>query len=278
MPQGAGFDGAKRSGGNPNGGARGGTGGNAPGRVGNATVADHMIANGQIGAPSIGKGGVAQGNYATKDDAYNDYARAVGGFATRGTLGKVADFMAGPFFDQNEPMAGNPRSFSGGTFHTSSNPAGAIAAMAGLASGVPMVGSIVGKGYQMAGGPMAWHGGYEQPDIRTGPLGNAPAGYDMGGSFGDLNRPGASPGAPGQPGRPGSSDGNRMAGFGSQVATAPGGAPMGAQPAAPASPMQAFAGAVPNHSLPQGYTSLFPNSLTPADKAALYARALGGMA
>ena len=101
-----------------------GNGGRSPGLAGNATVADHMIATGRISAPSIPQGGVAKGNFPTQDDAYNAYSKAVGNYATRGFFDRAADFLAGPFYDLQEPMANNPRSFAGGTYHSSTNPGG----------------------------------------------------------------------------------------------------------------------------------------------------------
>lgn len=136
-------------------------------KVGNATVADHMIATGEIDVPSIGPKGMAKGNYASQDDAYNDFGKAVGEYDTRGLLGKVADFFGGSWFDQQEPISQNPRTFAQGAFHTSTNPVGAVA---GLAGGMvnPALGKITGPlgawGYNALGGKNIFHGGYSQPD------------------------------------------------------------------------------------------------------------------
>jgi hypothetical protein len=167
-------------------------GSKAPPLAGNATVADHMIATGQISAPSVPAGGVAQGNYPTQDDAYADYAKAVGDYATRTWANKLADFLGGSFYDENEPMAGNPRSFAGGRFHTSSNPAGIAAGMVAPWGSGLVAGPVAAKIYGAAGLPDIWHGGYDQPDIRTGFLGNAPAGTDLGKTFSDLGGMGGS--------------------------------------------------------------------------------------
>ena len=146
--------------------AGGGRGGGDK-KAGNATVADHMIATGEISVPSIGPNGVAQGNYASQDDAYNDFSKAVGDYETRSTFGKIADFLGGSWFDQQAPISQNPRTFAKGTYHTSTNPAGVVA---GIAGGMinPAFGQVTGPlgamAYNAAGGLNISHGGYSQPD------------------------------------------------------------------------------------------------------------------
>lgn len=162
----------------------GGFGGKTPSKAGNPTVADHMIATGRISAPSIPSGGVARGNFPTQDDAYNDYAKSVGSYATRSTFGKIMDRLLGGLYDEKEPMAGNPRSFAGGDWHSSTNPAGVIGGIGSLLSGVPFIGTAAGAGYSALGLPDIWHGGTEQPDMRTGVLGNTD--LAMGGTFSDI--------------------------------------------------------------------------------------------
>lgn len=133
-------------------------------KAGNATVADHMIATGQIDVPSIGPNGMAQGNYASQDDAYTDFGRAVGQYDTRGLLGKVADFFGGSWFDQQEPISQNPRTFAKGTYHTSTNPIGALAGVATPYGLGAITAPIAGGIYNWAGGKNVFHGGYSQPD------------------------------------------------------------------------------------------------------------------
>lgn len=182
----AGRDAQYGGGGGFGGGHGGGFGGKTPSKAGNPTVADHMIATGRISAPSIPSGGVARGNYPTQDDAYNDYSKAVGSYATRGWLDKALDFLGGGFYDPQEPMAGNPRSYAGGDFHSTSNPGSILGGLAGMFAGPlgPVVGPAAGAAYTAAGLPEIWHGGYEQPDIRTGLMGNSTA--PMGGSMADI--------------------------------------------------------------------------------------------
>ncbi len=124
---GTGFGGAASAGRNSDSSSRAARSGESVGgakKAGNATVADHLVATGAISTPSIPSNGVARGNYPSQDDAYNDYSKAVGDWSTRNFGNRLADFLAGPLYDENEPMAGNPRSFAGGRFHSSSNPAG----------------------------------------------------------------------------------------------------------------------------------------------------------
>lgn len=265
--------------------SKGTAGGNVGGtkKAGTAAVADHMIATGQISAPSIPGGGVAQGNYSSQDNAYNDYSGAVGDYATRNFGNRLADFLGGSFYNENEPMAGNPRSFSGGKFHSSSNPGGVLAGLVAPYGSGLIAGPVGSAIYNKAGLPEVWHGGLDQPDVRTGPFGNAPAGTDLGKTFADMGglngAPGANPGQ-GAPRSGGYSNtgngGNAMAAFQGPTATAPGGAAFGPQPSAPQQdPMSAFfRPRVPNHSVPQGYQSAFPNSLSPEDMALLYGKAL----
>lgn len=143
----------------------GGSGGTK--KAGNATVADHMIATGKISVPSIGPGGMNQGNYPSQDDAYTDYARAIGDYATRGTLGKIADALFGGWYDQMEPISQNPRTFAGGVYHSASNPGSIAGALAGGAIN-PALGQITGPlggwAYNQFGGKNVFHGGYNQPD------------------------------------------------------------------------------------------------------------------
>jgi hypothetical protein len=149
-----------------------------------SAAADHLVATGRVSTPSIPAGGVAKGNYQTQDQAYSDYARAVGKHATRGAFDKVADFLGGPLYDPKEPMAGNPRSFAGGDFHSTTNPGGVIGGLLGMGAGVPGLGLIGGTGWNMAGLPEIWHGGLDQPDLRNGLLGNTD--NPMGGSMADI--------------------------------------------------------------------------------------------
>lgn len=167
--------------GNRGGGDR--SGGSTAKRAGNATVADQMVATGRISAPSIPSGGVAKGNYNSQVDAYNDYAKAVGEYDTRGMFGRVMDFIGGPLFDQQEPMAGNPRSFAGGSFHSTTNPGGVLGALAPYGVG-NVLGPLASKAYAGLGLPQAWHGGYDQPDMRNGVFGNTQ--NAMGGTLADA--------------------------------------------------------------------------------------------
>jgi hypothetical protein len=170
--------------------------------TGSSTAAQHQIAIGKTRAPSIPAGGVAQGNYPTQDDAMADYAKAVGKHATRGFFDKALDFLGGGFYDPKEPMAGNPRSFAGGDFHSTTNPGSVMGALlGGFGGGVgSLLGKFAGPAYTKAGLPEIWHGGYGQPDLRNGIMGNTD--NPMGGSMADIGgghtySSGSGPGATG---------------------------------------------------------------------------------
>jgi hypothetical protein len=198
---------------------------NGPRGAGSSTAADHLVAIGKARAPSIPAGGVARGNYATQDDAYTDYAKAVGKHATRGFFDKVADFLGGGFYDPKEPMAGNPRSFAGGDFHSTTNPGSVLGGVAGMFGGPfgSLLGKLAGPAYTASGLPEVWHGGYGQPDLRNGVFGNTtnPMGATMadigsGHSYPSGGAPGAGGGWAGvnspQPGG-GTGNGGQMAGI-----------------------------------------------------------------
>jgi hypothetical protein len=213
---------ARRGGAATSGGARG---------VGSSTAADHRVAIGNVRAPSIPAGGVAQGNYPTQDDAYADFAKAVGKHATRGFFDKALDWGLGGFYDPKEPMAGNPRSFAGSDFHSTTNPGSVLGGLIGMFGGGvgSVLGKVAGPAYTGLGLPEVWHGGYGQPDLRTGPLGNTT--NPMGGSMADIGAGHTYPsgGAPGggwagvnnpQPGG-GTGNGGQMASIGQQPGVQP---------------------------------------------------------
>jgi hypothetical protein len=188
---------------------------NGPRGAGSSTAADHLVAIGKARTPSIPAGGVAQGNYPTQDAAYSDYSKAVGQHATRGWMDKLADALAGGFYDPKEPMAGNPRSFADGDFHSTTNPGSVMGALLGVGAGPigSLVGKIAGPAYTKAGLPEVWHGGYDQPDMRGGIFGNTD--NPMGASMADIGgghtyASGSSPGTAtaGRPSQPGGGTGN----------------------------------------------------------------------
>jgi hypothetical protein len=175
---------------------------NGPRGAGSSTAADHLVAIGRARTPSIPAGGVAKGNYQTQDDAYADYAKAVGKHATRGFFDKAMDFIGGGFYDPKEPMAGNPRSFAGGDFHSTTNPGSVVGGMLGMFGGGigSLLGKVAGPAYTASGLPEVWHGGYGQPDLRGGVFGNTT--NPMGGTMADIGgghtyASGSAPGAPG---------------------------------------------------------------------------------
>jgi hypothetical protein len=175
---------------------------NGPRGAGSSTAADHLVAIGRARTPSIPAGGVAKGNYQTQDDAYADYAKAVGKHATRGFFDKALDWGLGGFYDPKEPMAGNPRSFAGGDFHSTTNPGSVVGGMLGMFGGGigSLLGKVAGPAYTASGLPEVWHGGYGQPDLRGGVFGNTT--NPMGGTMADIGgghtyASGSTPGTPG---------------------------------------------------------------------------------
>jgi hypothetical protein len=167
-----------------------------------SAAADYAVATGRVSTPSIPAGGVAKGNYQSQVDAYNDYAKAVGKHATRGFFDKAMDFIGGGFYDPKEPMAGNPRSFAGGDFHSTTNPGSVVGGMLGMFGGGigSLLGKVAGPAYTASGLPEVWHGGYGQPDLRGGVFGNTT--NPMGGTMADIGgghtyASGSAPGTPG---------------------------------------------------------------------------------
>lgn len=174
------------------------------------------------------------------------------------------------------PNPNRPTTFANGLSHTGVDPLGVALGAAGAAVGVP-VGAIYGLGKQITG----WDG----PEVTVGNaspgIPGPGQGFDYSGA-GPQGRFGQGTGQAGAAALGNPTGGGGMAAFPNPVATAPGGAPFGAQPgptvgAQAPNPMAAFFNPkIPNHSLPQGYQSLFPNSLSDADKALLYGQKLMG--
>jgi hypothetical protein len=209
--------------------------------------------------PSAGRpGGVGYTAPPETQKRMADYYAGQKEYENRGFGHKLLDFLGGPFYNENEPAYGNPDTFHGGSYHTSTNPLGVAGSI--LGSLVPGGGTVLGAiGNQI--GPEAYHHPASDTQI---------AGYGM--NVGGP--PNQNPTQTGQSpigGNTGSA--NPMA----QALMAPSGASFGAQPAAqPGMQPQSPFGKIPNHTLPQGYESLFPNSLTAEDKALLYGKALMG--
>lgn len=150
------------------------------------------------------------------DDRFNTFKEhqdAVRDFVNRSKLGKFADFALGSFYNENVPDINNPRSFSGGTWHSSTNPYGVAAGMLSPYGSGFLTGPIVDQATVAAGipGSQLWHGG-------SGPnsWGEASGGGLLGGG-----------------GNPSDPQGNRGAGGGLlQPTTQPGVTPLA--PVAPA--------------------------------------------
>ncbi len=196
-------------------------------------------------------------------DTYNKAARE---YNARTPTDRVLNAFAPFGLTSVPPSFDRPSTYTGGTFHTGINPVGALAGIAGMAAPVPLAGTLLGLGagaaYSAAGGNDAVLTGPPVPDSWKINMPHVP------------DKPAPSP-ALGNP----TNGGGGMSAFPST----PGGASFGAQPTATPTPQTSgdqmsafFSPKIPNHSLPQGYQSMFPNSLSDADKALLYAQYLQG--
>jgi len=183
-------------------------------------------------------------------------ANAINGYAPMG-------------FSMQAPDFARPATYTGGDYHLGVNPVGLAIGLGSMAAGAPPVpglGTLASKAYNALG----FH-----DLVLTGP--DVPAGWTGPGMPGSNTAPDSPSATQAASHSFSNTGGNPMAAFPSNpVVTTPGGAPMGAQPTPPSPVPSAFpmAPKIPNHSLPQGYESLFPNSLSDADKALLYGQAL----
>lgn len=218
---------------------------------------------GQSNPGQVGTGGVGSNYEAARSDYISNYRNDI--------PSRVAKFFTGVGLQQ--PNINRPSTYANGLSHTGVDPLGAALGVAGMAF-PPAI--AAGKLYSL--GKLAT--GYDGPEIT---IGNAsPAAPQPGQGFnysgtGPQGHYGPGTSAPGQTG----ALGNPTQGGSMGTPAMPlGGAPFGAQPSAPAlgapaAPASGMTG-IANHSLPYGYNSMFPNSLTDQDKALLYAKALGG--
>lgn len=93
----------------------------------------------------------------TIDDPYN---KAVREYDNPGFIDRITDFLGvGPA----RPQVGEPSTYAGGTTHTGVNPAGIAGNLASLATGIPGLGMLLGKGYHMIGGDDLVVGGPDAP-------------------------------------------------------------------------------------------------------------------
>lgn len=236
-------------------------------------------ANTSYGAPvhtSIGP--ISAGIQAAKSpaawSALNDQVDTYNKAATKwnaGTgrsLANTINAFAPMGMSMQPPEFDKPKTYVGGDYHLGMNPAalaGGLLGGAAVIGGGLVAGPAAGKLYEMAGGSNLMLGG-----------GKVPEAWSINGPHPSQQTPSNHMTAFGNP----TQGGGGMPAFPS----APGGAAFGAQPGQGGSPVtppapQApgfFNPKIPNHSLPQGYQSLFPNSLSEADKALLYGKALMG--
>lgn len=206
-------------------------------------------------ANSVGKHLLGFGGYYEADPSLNQanaqraWGNAVGD-AKRG-IGRPVDASADRMIDP---------------FQVGANLLGAV---------IPGVGLAYGAGTTAFGHPSLGQIAMDHVAPPANQIGGAPG-------FGSVS-PSTQNGPPsgsqgGAPGFGNTGNGGNMGAFG-HAAQAPGGAAFGPQPNAPVqqaqNPMGAFfSPQQANHSLPQGYNSMFPNSLSPQDMALLYGKTL----
>lgn len=249
-----------RSGGNPDAGRTGGGGGIGGGA---ATPYGAPIHTNQYG--SFAESPKTWDTTKQKVDTYNTAAQKWNASANTPSLANLVNNMAPGGFSMQAPDYNHPKTYVGGDYHLGLNPAALAGGMLGMYGSGMVTGPLLGKAYTQFGGQNVMLGGGKVPDSwanptgpMTGPPGSSPT--QTAGTFGNTG--GGLPGFPMTPATP----------FGQQPT--PTGLPRPQPPVSPGQP--AFPGGVPNHSLPQGYDSLFPNSLTAQDKALLYGKALTG--
>lgn len=209
-----------------------------------------------------------------------DYNNAADNMQNRGFTGWLGDRALDmiPGFHQVTPQWNKPATYANGIYHDAWSPVSAALSLAGTASPVPAGGlamSQIGDAATSA---------FNLPDYKFGGGGwNPSTANPIEKAFGPATNPYGPADQTKSPQLGNPTQGGGMAAF--PTTQAPGGAPFGPQPGAPSpgtpqgtpNPMAAFFNPkVANHSLPQGYQSLFPNSLSDADKALLYGKALAG--
>lgn len=231
----------------------------------------HMGKYGTTALPETatpGKPAMSWSSWKDQVDTYNAAANKWNKSAAQISPQNLLNNMSPYGFSMQAPELNKPKTYTGGDYHLGVNPAELAGGLLSMYGSGLISGPVAGNVYTAMGGQNVMLGG---PGV--------PSGWDPKGATP------ATPNAPNTQGNGTPSSGN-MANTGnggswggpSQVATsAPGGAPFGAQPAPTGGNSGGFfTPQLPNHSLPKGYTSMFPNSLSEQDKALLYAQALGG--
>ena len=214
------------------------------------TSRDRQDGSGEQGASRGGSaGGMGGGNGGMDQklkDAYAQYSKsmqqanmanlagphgfnkAVDNYNNRSGWWDALDWIGGPFIDVNKPNPTIPGSYARGDWHTSTNPLGAVGALAGMGMGIPGLGFLGSQIGSAVGIPDIYHGGsgyvgdmanaYNGSTMntaagQTGGTGMAGQGSNNNGDFGlryagnravDPQRSGApmAPTAPGAPGMP----------------------------------------------------------------------------
>lgn len=142
-------------------------------------------------------------------ESQHNYVRASQAYANRTGLQKLGDILAGMFpgVSTAAPALANPSTYAGGTYHQSFNPAGAIGAVLGAASGAMGASTLgeqaFGRVYNALGGNnYSFGGGGVDPQTGESTSGWGPSGTGFGFGGGTSHSSGA-------PGNPGSNQGGK---------------------------------------------------------------------
>lgn len=214
---------------------------------------------------------IAPGGYGLSSDEKRQYEGAKTEYANRSFGKRVFDFFSP--VKSVDPQINQPSSYAGGKYHHGFNPAGLIGgAVAGAL--VPGAGMVAGPALSSI-----WNGSGMHDVVLTGP------GYGFSKSYPDggpgynssTGYGGPSSSSPNGPNAQNTGNAPGLTAFPGTPKPVPSGAPFGPDTGAVTqpNPMSAFfKPKLPNHSLPPGYSSMFPGSLSPEDMGMLYAQAL----
>lgn len=236
-----------------------------PGRAGDAGGNQYAGYRGPIGTRNPDTA-TAPGSYGLSSSETRAYNAAKQEYQDRSFGKRVVDFLSP--IKSIDPQINQPASYANGQYHHGINPAGLAAGVVSPWGSGLVTAPIAGSIYNNMGGHNV---------VLTGPGGGFSTSYPDGGPGYNSSTGYAGPNT--DRGMP-----QQKADQGGALPTTPnpGGAPFGPQPAPATAQAQApqapsmFRPQIPNHSLPYGFNSAFPNSLSEQDKALLYAKALGG--
>lgn len=267
--RGEGFGGAATAGRNSESSSRGARAGDSRGSSSGGSGGNQYAGyRGPIGTSNPNTS-VAPGGYGLSSDEKRQYEAAKTEYANRSFGKRLVDFLS-PIHSVN-PQINQPASYAGGQYHHGINPGGLAAGLVGGAA-VPLGGLLTGP---LGSGLYNATGQHEL--VLTGPGPGFSTSYPGGGPGYNSSTGYAGPSTgPSSPNGQNTGNQGALAGLPAPAPKpAPSGAPFGPDQGTVKDPMAAFfTPKLPNHSLPQGYQSMFPNSLSQADLGLLYAQAL----